>query len=241
MKFDTAQILQNELSRRCRSNPRYSLRALARTLGVSPANLSLILSRKRPASMRTVERMLSRLDLGPREREVISGIPLAIELEENLDLKIFEQVSTWIAYAILSLLKTKSFKKDERYIAKRLGVTQHEVRAALSSLRQAGLLRDWERTASDLRLNNPISTSITRAFQRQLIERSIQSMENDPSTERDISSITFAMNKNQFQEAQDEIRRFRLRMAKIFEKPGEATDVYNLTVQLVPVTRGEIK
>lgn len=239
MKADIAQILQTELSRRCQANPRYSLRAFARTLGVSPANLSLVLNRKRPASTRTVERMLARLDIGPRERELISGLPISLDFEENLDLEVFEQVSTWLAYGILSLLKTKNFKPDERFVAKRLGVTQHEVRAALLALRKAGLLKGWKRTTNSLRLNNSISTSITRSFQRQLIERSIQSMENDPSSERDISSITFAMSKDQFQEAQEEIRRFRLRMAKIFEKTGEATDVFNLTVQLVPVTKGE--
>jgi transcriptional regulator with XRE-family HTH domain len=239
MKSDVAEILQSELSRRCRANPRYSLRAFARTLGVSPANLSLVLNRKREASKRTIQRMLERLELEPFEREIVSGRPLPMNFAENIQLKTLEQVSTWLGYAILSLVKTKNFVANERAIASRLGVTAHEVRNALSALRNAGLLKGWTRANGGLRIANPVSTAITRSFHRELIEKALQSMEADQPSERDISSITFAMSSERFEEACNEIRRFRLRMAGIFEKSGESTDVYNLTMQLVPVTRGK--
>jgi transcriptional regulator with XRE-family HTH domain len=238
MKSDVTQILQVELSRRCQTNPRYSLRAFARTLGVSPANLSLILNRKRTASARTIARMLARLELGAVEREVLSGKSVEVDLNENFDLKVFEQVSSWLSYSVLSLIKTKDFRPDERWIAKRLAVTVHEVKASIAALRETGLLNGWKRTKNNLRLNNAISTAVTRAFQRQLVERAMHSMENDPPSERDIRSITFAMSRERFEEAQEEIRQFRLRMAKIFEAPGKSTDVYHLTVQLVPATKG---
>jgi hypothetical protein len=37
--------------------------------------------------------------------------------------------------------------------------------------------------------------------------------------------------------AKEEIRKFRLKMAALFEEPRVSEDVYNLTVQLIPVTR----
>lgn len=239
MNPDIASVLQSELSRRCKANPRYSLRAFARTLGVSPANLSLILNRKREASLKTVARALARLELSARDKEILSGRAWTPELGENIDFALIEHVASWLAYAILSLIKTKGFRTDEKWIARKLSVSVNEVRATVEALRSAGLLEGWRRSKSSLRVNNAVSTSFTRSFQRQLMEKALVSMENDPPALRDISSITFAMSADQLTEAKQEIRRFRLRMAEIFEKQNESTDVYTLTVQLVPVTKGD--
>lgn len=256
MNSQVVQILQRELGRRCRLNPRYSLRAFARALEISPANLSLILNRRRSPSKRTIELVLEKLELKASEREAIAGREaLKISAEENIDLRTFEQISSWLAYAILSLIKTKGFRADPNWVAKRLGVTAHEVKAVVQSLEAAGILKiskqtssdlsypraqiKWIRTKTSLRLNNPNSTALTRAFQRQLISRALESMENDPSEARDISSITFAMSADKMAQAKEEIRQFRLRMAALFEEEGSSTDVYNLTVQMVPVTKGE--
>ena len=38
-------------------------------------------------------------------------------------------------------------------------------------------------------------------------------------------------------ETKEEIRKFRLRMAKIFEQENLANDVYSLTIQLVPLNK----
>lgn len=240
MNAQVVQILQRELGRRCRLNPRYSLRAFARALQISPANLSLILNRRRQPSKRTIEIILEKLELKASEREAIAGRgSLKISTYENLDIKTFEQISSWLAYAILSLIKTKDFRPEASWVAKRLGVSPHEVKAVVQSLRDTGLLaaKTWTRTKTTLRLNNPNSTALTRAFQRQLIARALDSMENDPSDQRDISSITFAMSADKMASAKEEIRQFRLRMAALFEEEGSSTDVYNLTVQMVPVTR----
>ena len=241
---DIASILQRELSRRCQANPRYSLRAFARALGVSPANLCLVLNRRRMASRKTVERVLSKIELPSRDRRLIAE-KFAVETqapEENVSLETVERISSWLAYALLSLTKTKDFSSDPRWMARRLGVTIHEVRASLEALKAVGLMEKtgstWRRKNNGgIRLNNAVSTSVTRAFHRELLAKAVHSMENDPVETRDISSVTFAVSPERMKEVKEEIRKFRLRMSELFEEPSQSTEVYNLTGQMTPVTR----
>lgn len=235
-------ILQTELTRRCQQNPRYSLRAFARLLGVSPANLSLVLNKKRPPSQKTIDRVLNRIALDPLQKELMSQSrsPIQPDLQDNVGIETVEKVATWHAYAILSLIKTKDFRPDLRWIASRLGVSLFEIKSTVEALRAVGLLQvkkeGWMRKSDGLRLKNSVSTAISQNFQRQLLSKALSSMENDPMETRDLTSISMAMSPEKMKQAKEEIRKFRLKMAEIFEEPGTSTEVYNLTVQFVPVT-----
>ena len=56
-------ILKAELEKRQRANARYSLRAFARDLGVSPSNLSEILQRKAGLSRIKAQEIAKKLNL----------------------------------------------------------------------------------------------------------------------------------------------------------------------------------
>ena len=60
-RIDPRLLLQRELERRCQSNPKYSLRAFAKALKMSPAALSYMLTGKRPVSKKTVKKIVDRL------------------------------------------------------------------------------------------------------------------------------------------------------------------------------------
>lgn len=241
-RADVADILNEELKRRCGQNQLYSMRAMARTLQISPANLSLILSRKRKPSLKTIQRIFSKLHLEPLQKEWVTQ-SFSVEPEEiknNFEIKKLDHVAHWACYAILSLMKTKNFESKYHWVAKRLGISLHEVKFCIKALEMAGFLdtssKIWKRCVEGIRVQNKISTEVSRKFQHQLITKSLYSMENDPSHLRSISSITFAMSPEQVLAAQDEIRKFRIKMAEIFETPGQSTEVYNLTIQLTPAT-----
>lgn len=239
MNNQVDQILKAELAKRCERNPRYSLRAFAKALGISPANLSLVMNAKRPPSEKTIERILERLDLTVRERNRLKSKDNCSLPADAIDASIAEQICTWQCYALLSLVETKDFKPDLTWIAKRLAISIHEVRVAVEALQKAGQLdvsqKKWK-AAKDIRVNNKTSTATIRNFHRQLLARAQNSMELDPVELRDISSITFAMSPENMAEAKEEIRRFRLRMSELFEERQKSTEVYNLTVQLTPAT-----
>jgi uncharacterized protein (TIGR02147 family) len=193
---------------------------------------------------------LNRIALEPLEREWIfqhqhqsqHQFP-QLELTENSTTESLEKIATWVCYAILSLIKTKDFKPDLRWIATRLDVSVHEIKTSVEALKAAKLLeinsKTWQRSKQGLRVNNTVSTGISQNFQRQLLAKALQSMQDDPMECRDLTSITIAMPRDKMQFAKEEIRKFRLKMAELFEDSSQATDVYNLTVQFVPVTKNK--
>jgi plasmid maintenance system antidote protein VapI len=64
---DFRKILQNELLKRCKQNPAYSLRAFAKSLRVNHAALSQIMNNKRPLSKQMFERLAEGLSLRPEQ------------------------------------------------------------------------------------------------------------------------------------------------------------------------------
>lgn len=81
-----------------------------------------------------------------------------------------------------------------------------------------------------------IPSAALRRSHRQTLEQAIESLEEVRIELRDITSITMAIDPARIGEAKTAIRRFRRDMAALLED-GRRTEVYNLNVQLVPVTR----
>src|ERR1035437_9369773 len=66
---DPAEFLTLELRKRVDHNPRYSLRMFARTLALSPGELSEILSRKRELSLKAANKISKALALSPLDSD----------------------------------------------------------------------------------------------------------------------------------------------------------------------------
>jgi transcriptional regulator with XRE-family HTH domain len=112
--------LQNELTRRCRQNARYSLRSFARMLAMDASSVSQILCGKRRASARMMEKICAKIgwperrpevgpEAGPEERAAAGSQDSAYFL---LSQDCFAAIADWYHYAILDLTLLKSFKKD---------------------------------------------------------------------------------------------------------------------------------
>src|SRR4029079_10406313 len=87
---DFRLVLQSELVSRCRVNPRYSLRAFAKALKVSPSALSAMLSGKRTITDATKKRFAIALGLGPEEMARFQSSPQT--RARNEELKKFQQL-----------------------------------------------------------------------------------------------------------------------------------------------------
>jgi len=245
-------LLQNELIRRSRNNPRYSLRAFARSLEYDVSSLSKILSGKRPIGRKLISRFGGRLGLPPdviqSYRRSLSRRESDLELEnddtyQNLSLDAFQIIADWYHYAILELMRVDSFRAHPGWIARALGISRHEVNAAVERLRRTGLLRldskgRWidvsgEKTST---VGNDFSAAAFRAMQRQLLEKALDSLENVPFEKRDHSSMTMAVDVSKLPEARERIRRFRRDLARRLSRGSCKHEVYNLSIAFFPLT-----
>ena len=242
--------LENLLEEKTKKNSQFSLRAFARLVEVSPAVLSRVLSGKRKLTFNLAVRIADALVLGPVEREVLYSFYLtntedqsSIEVKKEKEVRTdcFNAMKEWYHYGITQLLYVKNFNKDPKWIAKMLSISELEAILAIDRLIRLEILdRDENgklyRTSKHLSTTTDIASSGILHFQKQILEKSIESLETHDLKERDITSITIAINEDRIEEAKKEIKKFRMKMSE-FLSAGEKTRVYNLGIHLIPLSK----
>ncbi len=247
---DPRQLLKEELVRRSERNPRYSLRAFARSLGMSHTVLSLFLSGKRPLSKKAAIRVASALALSPQEAQALfqdrtKKTSTFVPIPTSMDLDTFAVIADWYHFAILSLLELPAARFDAEWIGRQLNISFQNAAVAMERLIRLGIIAKkkdgrWRQTKKSFRLDSRYSTAATRRFQLQLLNRAIESLQNDPLEKRDHTSTTFAMDPALMPYAKARIQKFRRELTSELEKLGTPGRVYNLTLQLFGCSKEKI-
>lgn len=244
-------ILKNVFFKRQRKNPSYSLRAFAKNLGISHTALSLIFSGKHKTNPKFVSKIVDKLDLSFRQRKLFlaehshelkdSNTPSS-ETHQIIDHDQFSMISEWQHYGILSLLETSDFQMDYAWIANRLGISPLLAKNSVERLFRLKFIgKDskgkWHRPKGSIRFNNKKSTSATRRLHQQFIKKGYESLNNDSFDIRAHYAMTFAMNPKDIPYAIEKIREFRYKLSEELEHMSNKEEVYNLYVQLYPLSR----
>lgn len=236
-------LLQETLMASRSKNPSYSLRALARRLDVSPAGLSLILNGRRKPSIKLTEQILDRLGTAPNDRKNILAQPPKRDASQRYDLlqnDQFKLISDWLPFAVLSLLETRGARAQAPWVSRRLGVPLREARGALERLTKLGLLAKDKKGQLKLSGRNVItsdgvSSAAIRENHRQVLQKAESALFAVPVERRDFTNLTMAIDPKSLPEATALVRDFRERMSALLEK-GDRTQVYNLAIQLFPLS-----
>lgn len=75
-----------------------------------------------------------------------------------------------------------------------------------------------------------------RQYQKVLLEKSIEALENIPFDLRDHSSMTIAIDKKRLPELKDFLKEIGSLIVKNFQEDGEFDEVYQFTMSLFPAT-----
>ncbi|MBI3542017.1 MAG: TIGR02147 family protein [Deltaproteobacteria bacterium] len=238
--------LENEFARRRQANPAYSLRAFARQLELPPGRLSEILSDKRNVTRKVAEKIAERLGFDPAMREEFLGCvrrgptDLVSDEHRQLSLDAYQAISDWHHYAILSLTELDDFEYDVGWIARRLGISTVDARAAVERLLRLELAEERDgtlaRTQAKLLAGHDVSSPALRKRHERVLRDAIEALGDAPSSARDVTSVVVATDPAKIPEAKAMIRRFRRKLCAFLES-GAKKEVYNLNVQLVPVTK----
>lgn len=227
-------------------NPSYTMRSYARRLGVSHGALSEILRGKRKISKKMAERLLTKLNIPPWEKDQILAqhtsttkrVPYTV-----LDMNQYELISNWYHFAILSLAETKSFQSNTNWIAKRLGITPSTAKQTVNRLLQLKLLSEdkdgsWRPTGIQYETSDNIVSLALRKSHSRNLELARSSLESDTIEIRDFTALTLSISQNQISQAKKIIREFEDRFEKeISENSSHKEEVYKLCVQFFPLTK----
>jgi uncharacterized protein (TIGR02147 family) len=253
-------FLTGQLEQRLQRNPRYSLRAFARDLGLSPAMLSQVLAGTKGLSATAASRIARSLGLNEdesrrwvtlvesrhaRSRVVRAAARKTLKTLESsytpLDGDAFRVIADWHHLAILSLLETEGSRDDEAWIARRLGITVLEVRESLKRLKRLEMIesRGGKLKPTGVFFANPagIPSRSVRSFHSQMLRKAEAALELQATDERDFSTLVLAVDGERLEEAKAAIREFRDAFEARFCGAASAKrEVYALGIQYFRIT-----
>ena len=255
--FEYRKILRSEFIDRCKRNPRYSVRAMARNIGISPAFFSQVLSGRRELSEKkgnTIGKSLGwssgQIDLfvdlirlskttdSERRAKLLHDLSLGdaqnrLKKFFGISLKGFTVVSDWYNFAILELLDLSAAQSSPAWIAARLGITKTHVETAICSMLELGLL---ERAGSTLKKTKncnvgEVPSAAIRKFHSQHLDIAKTAINDQPFEMRHFSGMTMAIESSKYDLAVKKIAAFRKELESLLDGP-KRDKVYHLGVQL---------
>lgn len=243
--------MREGLSLKQRNNPHYSLRAYARDIGIHPATLSQIINGKRALPVKDSEKVIKKLNLGPKERSLfIDSLSksktynqIKISDEDNrllLDESYYKIIGEWEHYAVLELFNIEDFARTKEDIAFRLDLTPNRTDVVINNLMICRLVETDEegklvKIPSDVKTTEDIVSQALRDSHKEAMQMGIAKIDEITVELRDFSSTTLAIDLQRLPEAKALIREFRLKMATLV-KQGNRKEVYQLAVQFYPLS-----
>ncbi len=265
---DYRQVLQKELMDRCESNPRYSLRAFARDLKLSPSRLSEVLNRKQGLSRQAAEGISKTLGYSDEEAEYfcdLVSLKHARSVKEREDAKIrvfkadfdrqrdelyslqldsFKIISDWYHLGILELMKVSNFKHDTKWISRRLGVQVIQIELAIERLCRVGLMKIENERFIAVQSNGwvpgGIPSSSIRKFHRQVLGKALVAMDTQAVEERFFSTHLLTLNRSDLPKAFEAIADFQKKFCVDLESDISKDLLYCISMQLFKIVEEEI-
>lgn len=240
------------LEERIAKNPHYSLRSYSKLLGISPATVSGVLSGKRKLTVQSIGKIGSKLGMHPEDiwkhqQQILGHMPKDIVNREFLPIPqdVFSIISEWYHLAILELMKLSDFKQQPKWIAKKIGVNENQIKIAIERLINVGIIevqKDgvWiDRMGGFTTHYQKEQTSeAKRRYQKQLLEKSMFALEHDDYSIRDHSSTTMAIHAKDIMKAKEEIQKFRKKLSALLENTkNKKDDVYQLQVSFFSILK----
>jgi uncharacterized protein (TIGR02147 family) len=240
MKEETNHVtlLKNAFGERCARNSNYSLRSFANSLGVSHSLLSLIINGKRQPSNLFCKKIEDNFGIQTSYSKHRAGASSAYK---EIELESFEQIASWIHYAILGLLHLPGFRAGPKWLSLQLGVSPSETAIAWEQLLNSGHVTKqngvWRQSSPNITVKNNRSTATTRKFTKDILKRAELALESEPFNAREFGSISFAMRQEDVAYAREKLKSFRRELCAELEGRGPPDRVYALTHELFPLSK----
>ena len=251
------QFLNDELARRVRVNPNYSLRSFARNLSLSPGELSELLRNKRNLSMKSADKIARALGMNTREkqhlvllaqkdRSVRLGIEFELEDKEIAESNRvpetdFSKISEWYHFAILNLFDLKDFCWNVRWISRKLNLSLTQTKIAMSDLIECGLVRKINGeivTHKDyIVAGGEMSSMAVKRYHKQLLQKAQESVEEQAFDKRSFDGIGFCCDLEDLPKIKKEVAKFLDILLERFHKKG-GKEIYQMETALFRLTSG---
>ncbi|MNJ92535.1 hypothetical protein D3C87_102080 [compost metagenome] len=247
--FYILDLIQKHLLERRQKNPRYSLRALAKKLDVSPATLSEALRNKRVMTKSTVTKIVGLIaandpnasaclsyfnDHYPSYKDGENKIPQQRIPEDELLL-----FKNWYHLAMVTFFDTRHYDGSLESIAGYFGISILEAKDAVDRLLRLGVVEH-----RDGRLQNTAQFYITdrtrlsesiHLSKNQALKNAIHALNGRTAKDHSDFSMMFSVfDESLLPEAIEYFDKMKKGFVKKFRGKGNKTAVYQLSIQFFP-------
>ncbi|KMQ52984.1 hypothetical protein CHISP_0205 [Chitinispirillum alkaliphilum] len=262
--FEYRDFLKDFYEKRKEENSYFSVRLFATKVKIDPSYLVKVFLKVRHISNKHIEIFSSFMDLDPKEKEYFENLVHFNKARTDRESKLyFEKILSfinvsadvltedqytfyqkWYYTAIRSLLEYYEFYDDYENLGKQLSppISAKEAKESIMLLYRLGLIKKDISSGRYSLTSKAISTGerwrsvAIHTFQKETIALSGDSLDRHPRHTRDISTITMNINKDNFEEIQLRIKDFRESMIKLVNESSDPDRVYQLNIQLIPLT-----
>jgi uncharacterized protein (TIGR02147 family) len=164
-----------------------------------------------------------------------------------LEVRLYEYYCSWYNPVIRELVTAPDFSGDFKTLAKRTSpsITPEQARRSVELLLELGLIKKSGKRykqADPIVSTGPIVESVAVAnFHRKTAHLAAESFDRHTRKERTITSCTVTLSEAQFQMLKHECADLRKQSLELAQDPGESTRVYQLNIQLFPVSKNAKK
>ncbi|OGJ88315.1 MAG: hypothetical protein A2268_05395 [Candidatus Raymondbacteria bacterium RifOxyA12_full_50_37] len=267
---DYRAFLKDLFAEKKRLNPSFSYRVFNRLAGIrSPSLFMEVVKGKRNLSRKALSAFARAFGLKPAETRfftLLVKFTQAKDLSEkqayleqmrgltpNVDRKIvpashYDYYSCWYNPIIRELACTLDWKGDYLTLAKAVHppITKGQAHQSMDILVRLGFLAK-QKNGSYIQTNPSITTGPevvslgVRKMNTEFAKLGVQAIDRFLPLERDVSSMTLGISEKGFGLLKREIQEFKRRVAFIVDDDKESDRVFNMNIQLFPVSRKRTK
>lgn len=261
---DYLDALYLEVKKRC---GHYSYIQLAEDLGFSKSNVIwLVIAGRRKLTANTSQRIIDHLSLQgsecryfralvaynnasrPDKREEYLADLLAVkrrELPSTSARENLEYYSEWFYPVLREMTALQEFSSDPEWIAQRMSIKllPHEVEKGLKLLEGLGLIRFDDRKKRHISTGTPIlpDRAVTHiaavAFHQKMCEVAAEALSRVPAVQREYNTVTFCASHEEAMAISGLIYELCEKIVRLEQKATKKTQVYQVNLQLFPLTK----
>jgi uncharacterized protein (TIGR02147 family) len=249
-----AKILKNEFDKRMEKNHRYSLRAFAKFLSISPSSLSSILSGKKGLSDKLARNICQILEFNyeetlffcalvnskhARKREVREAnkkrVTDILRKKQRIiinDKEFVSELKNFVMMELLKILKVKAPLSQSLLNSKSLSCSIPEQQAIINKMIGLSLVEIVDGHYVVKHETFLVPDGISEVAQKQAHFKALElaklAFDNDTYDEREFYFIITPVNKKRMKEIKTKIREFADELMYQYGEPRQADSVYGL-------------
>lgn len=162
---------------------------------------------------------------------------------KTLDPKLFELFDRWYYVAVREILDVYLFSDDYKDLAKRVHppLKPSEAKDAIETLEKLGFIkRDpngyFKRLDTIVSSGDEWNSLIIQKYQAETIDLAKDALYTVPKSHRDISTLTLSISETGLMRIKEKIKEYRRELLEIAKADESADRVYQLNLQLFPLS-----